>query len=136
MEWTARAAEREAELEVELARARTIVEDDEAEAALAAREIERVLTDLRTIRPALDALVGLARYAMDGDLAALWPAMREFLDNWLLQPGETPGVQTLLEDRLGALAADSTSGRLKRDDALRLIEEAIRSTRVTTGRFR
>lgn len=137
LEWPERAAAREAALEAQLAEARA------AEAAgtgpgLArrARDIERLLADLRAVRPALDALAAVARHAVRGAaLAALWPALRAFLADWLLQPGEGPGVHVILDEHLAALASDPACGTIAGDDALRMIEEAISSARVATGRF-
>lgn len=68
-------------------------------------------------------------------LAVLWPAVRGFLAEWLLQPGDGPRVQSLLDERLDAAAGDGTCGALAGDDALRIIEEAIESVRLAVGRF-
>lgn len=133
LEWSARAKERESELDAEIARARA---DEETDGAGAAREIERSLADLRAIRPALEALVGVVRYVIDGaPLAVLWLALRDFLEAWLLQPVEGPRVHALLDDRLSVVAAESACGALSGEDALRVIEETVTSTRVPSGRF-
>ena len=92
LDWADRAAEREAELSEQFARAQA-AENEALETGLARRaiDIERLLTDLRAIRPALDALVGLARLAVEGtSLTMLWPRLFGFFDEWLLQPGDRP----------------------------------------------
>lgn len=135
LEWFVRASERVTELEAELARAR---EAEEAAGGLGrrAREVERLLADLCSVRPALEALVEIARQVVDGDgLSFLWAVLREFLGTWLLQPGEGPRVQALLDERLAALASDEACGILVGDDALRVIEDAVASARITLGRF-
>jgi hypothetical protein len=98
LEWSARAAEREGEIEEQLARARAAEpEGDGFALARNARDLERLLGDLRAARPALDALTEVARHVVDGaTLAALWPPLRDFLEHWLLQPGEGGRVQVLL----------------------------------------
>jgi RecB family exonuclease len=112
--------------------------DDPEQAGLVRRrrELERLLTNLRAVRPALDALVGVAQLAVGGaSLATLWPALHAFLEDWLLQPGAGPRVQTLLEERLAAAVGDSASGALTADDALRVVEGAIAAARLPAGRF-
>ena len=72
--------------------------DDPERAGLArkARDLERLLDTLRAIRPALDALVELARHVVaQAPLAQLWPPLRQFLEEWLLQPGSSGHVQPL-----------------------------------------
>lgn len=137
LEWTARAAAREPAIAKQLEEARAAEGDPEqSRVARRARDLERLLADLRAIRPALDALVAVARLVVQGaTLAVLWPALRDFLAEWLLQPGEGPRVQSLLDERLGAAAATDGCGALTGDDALRFIADAIASTRLTTGRF-
>lgn len=135
LEWSARADARENELENELERARA-AEEAGGRAGRRARDLDRLLTDLRAIRPALDALVGVARAVVDkAALAVLWPALRDFLATWVLQPGEGPRVQEVLDEQLGSMASDRTCGTITGNDALRIIEETLVSTRVVTGRF-
>ena len=115
LEWSTRANDREAELSAEFDRARAAEEANGAGAGRRAHDIERLLTDLRAIRPALDALVGVARNVVDGvGVAVLWPALRDFFERWLLQPGEGPRALTLLAGRLGPLASDAACGTLSR----------------------
>jgi len=78
----------------------------------------------------------VARAVLDSAaLAVLWPALRDFLGTWLLQPGEGPRVQALLEERLAAIASDTTCGTLAGHEALRIIEDTLVSARVVAGRF-
>lgn len=140
LEWSARAARREEGLAMELARAGSdAAEGDDPEQAAVdepAWRIERALRDVRAARPALDALVDVARLALGGAaMAMLWPALRAFLERWLLQPGEGPRVHAVLDDRLAGLAGDAAGGAVTGSEALRLIEEAIASSRVPAGRF-
>lgn len=137
LEWAERAARREQDLARQLDLAREAGDDPErAGLARQARDLERLLADLRAVRPALDALVGVARLVVeDRPLAEIWPALRDFLDEWLLQPGEGPRVHTLLDERLDPLAGEHATGALTGDDALRVIEGATEATRLASGRF-
>jgi hypothetical protein len=135
LEWSSRAAARDMELESELAAARA-TEEEGGGFGRRARDIARLLADLRAIRAALDALVAVARQAAEGaGLAVMWPALREFLQEWLLQPGEGARVQDVLDERLGVLSSDATCGSVTGEDALRLIEETIAAARLPSGRF-
>jgi hypothetical protein len=137
LDWATRAARREPDLAAQLERARAGADDPERSGlARTARDLERLLGDLRAVRPAIEALVGVARLVVDGaGLAEVWPALRAFLAEWLLQPGEGPRAHDLLDDRLGTLTADAACGALIGDDALHAIEEALLAMRLSTGRF-
>ncbi|MBI3104377.1 MAG: PD-(D/E)XK nuclease family protein [Candidatus Rokubacteria bacterium] len=137
LDWAPRLAERERDLAGQLSRAQA-AEDDPDRPALArrARDLERVLADLRAVRPALEALVGVAALAVRAaPLGALWPALRDFLGEWLLQPGEGPRVQTVLDERLRPLAGAAVCGALTGEDALEAIEGVFQGTRTAAGRF-
>ena len=137
LEWAERAASRDASLGAQIERARQSADDpDNAALVRSLRDLERLLADLRAVRPALDALVAVARLALHGaTLASLWPALRQFLARWLLQPGEGGRVHAILDERLSTLTSDSACGALTGDDALRVVEDAVLSTRLPTGRF-
>lgn len=137
LDWARRAVEREGELEAQLARALEAADDPEKSGlARSARDLERTVADLRAIRPALLALVDVARHhAGDSTLATLWPALRSFLERWLLQPGEGPRIEGLLRERMDGCASDLACGALTGDDALRVIEEIVGSARVLAERF-
>ncbi len=137
LEWASRLAAREPQLEEQLARARAAGADPEKSGvARKARDLERLLADLRAARPAIEALVQLSRLVVAGaPLSDLWPALRSFLGEWLLQPGQGPRVQVLLDESLAVAASAGGCGTLTGDDALRVIEETIRTTRLPVGRF-
>jgi RecB family exonuclease len=136
-EWTVRAHAREADIALQLHRAREIVDDPEhAGLARQARELERLLGDLRAIRSALDALVEVARHVVaEAPLAQIWPRLRQFIEDWLLQPGSGPRAHSLLDDAIAGMAADPTCGGLSGDEALRLIEDMLSGIRLPQGRF-
>ncbi len=137
LEWAARAAAREPHLAAQLDVALQAGDDPEqAGLARKARDLERLLADLRAVRPAIEALVGVARLVVaQAPLADLWPALRTFLEEWLLQPGEGPRVPALLDERLAGASVDAACGTLAGDEALRMIEDVIASVRLTAGRF-
>jgi RecB family exonuclease len=137
LQWASRAAARESALAAELERARAASGDPEqAGLARAARDLERLLGDLRAMRRAIDALVGVAALVVDqASLAALWPALRTFLAEWLLEPGDGARAHALVDEQLRGAAGDGACGALRGEDALRAIESAILSTRVPVGRF-
>lgn len=68
-------------------------------------------------------------------LASVWPALRSFLEEWLLQPGDGPRVQALLDERLAGIASDAACGVLGGDEALQLIEDVVRAIRMPVARF-
>lgn len=137
LEWASRAVEREPDLETQLALAREAADDPEGSSlARNARDLERLLADLRAVRPALEALVGVAKLLVENaPLGVLWPALHTFLDEWLLQPGEGAPAHALLNDQLTAITAEADCHALTGDEALRVIEEAIGSIRIPVGRF-
>ncbi len=137
LEWSVRAQEREQELAAQLELARAAGDDPErAGLARKARDLERLLGDLCAIRPAIQGLVDVARLVVgNATLADIWHALREFAGAWLLEPGAGPPAEALVDDRLAGAAADSTCRALAGDDALRVIEGAIASTRLSAGRF-
>ncbi len=136
LEWARRAAEREREIEAQLARAGDEDDPDAPGIARRAWELERQLRDLRLIRPALEALVGVARHVVDGaSLADLWPTLCDFLARWLLQPGAGARVQVLLDAALGPLVTDAACAAIAGAEALRMIEETLVSLRFPVGRF-
>lgn len=137
LEWGTRAVEREAELEAQLVLAREAADDPEGSSlARTARDIERLLVDLRAVRPALEAMVGVAKLLIENaPLDVLWPTLHTFLDEWLLQPGEGPPAYALLNEQLAAITAEADCRALTGEEALRLIEGAVGSIRIPVGRF-
>ena len=134
LEWSTCAQERQTALDQEIARKETGAGQGNEDLDFTVRHNKRLAADLRALRPALDALVAISRLVIgNAPLSALWPALRTFFEQWLLQPGHVR--HTVLNDRLDMLATDATCGALTGDDALKVIEDAILSTRVPMARF-
>jgi hypothetical protein len=130
--WQGRAAARLGELEAALARARS----DEDSAAREVWRLERTLRNLRAIRPALDALVGVARTVLEGaPLAAIAEALDGFLGRFLLAPGEGAAIPAQLAESLAPACAGQLGKALAGEDALEVIEDRLRALRVPRGRF-
>ena len=130
--WSARAAARIGELEAALERAR--LDDDSG-----AREewrLERTLRNLRAIRPALDALVDVAR-AIVGmtPLAGIWGALSGFLKERLLLPGEGAAVPARLAESLASACTGALGSELSGQDALAVVQDHLLSLRIPHGRF-
>jgi len=135
LEWSERAAMREQALRQELGAA-TAADGPADGQRITGRDVERAINDLTAVRPALEALVDVARLGVtSASLSVIWTALRAFLDSWLLQPGAGPRVHTLLDERLDGMARDRQCGTLLGDDALALIEQAARAARLPVGRF-
>ncbi|WP_041453726.1 PD-(D/E)XK nuclease family protein [Anaeromyxobacter dehalogenans] len=130
--WSGRAAARAGELEAALAQVHA--DDDSAE-----RErwrLERTLGSLRAIRPALDALVGVARAVVEGaPLAAIGDVLGGFLTRCLLAPGEGAALPARLVEALAPACAGSLGKALSGDDALQVVEDQLLGLRVAQGRF-
>jgi hypothetical protein len=137
LEWSSRAKDRQAALEQEILQkeaAANQANQANEDLDLTVRRSKRLAADLRAVRPALDALVVVARSIVENTtLSALWPMLRDFLKQWLLQPGNVR--HTVLNDCLDRLAADAACGSLAGDDALKVIEDVIVSCRIPVGRF-
>jgi RecB family exonuclease len=132
LEWSVRAAARAGELEAALHRARS----DEDSAAREIRRLERTLRSLVAIRPALDALVGVARVVIDdAPLAAVWETFGGFLAKWLLAPGEGAALVDRLGDAMIAPCAGTLGRTLTGFDALDFVEQRLLSLRAPRGRF-
>ncbi|GAO02103.1 PD-(D/E)XK nuclease superfamily protein [Anaeromyxobacter sp. PSR-1] len=130
--WSERAAVRAGELEAALGQVHA--DDDSAE-----RErwrLERTLRSLRAIRPALDALVGVARAVVGGaPLAAIADVLGGFLARWLLAPGEGATLPARLVEAIAPACAGSLGKALSGDDALQVVEDHLLGLRVAHGRF-
>jgi RecB family exonuclease len=138
LEWATRAEARDGELEDALAEALAVAADDPEQSGLArsARDFERLLKNLRAARPALSALVAVAQLVLDGrPMRDLWPALREFLAGWLLEPGTGARIHALLDRELSGATGDGAFDTLTGDDALLLVEETLIGLRLRTGRF-
>ena len=130
--WAARAAARIGELEAALARTRA----DDDSAAREAWRVERTLCNLRAVRPALDALVDVARAVVGGaPLAAIAEALCGFLSRRLLAPGEGAALPARLAEAIAPACADDLGMALEGEDALEVIEDRLLALRVPRGRF-
>ncbi|MFL5274037.1 MAG: PD-(D/E)XK nuclease family protein [Anaeromyxobacteraceae bacterium] len=128
--WSPRAAARTAELEVALAGA------ERGEDAREARRLARMLANLRAVRPALDALVGVARALVEGaSLAALCDVLFPFLHAHLLAPGEGGEVAPRLAEALAPARAGAPGAALAGGDALALVKAYLLALRAVRGRF-
>jgi RecB family exonuclease len=134
LEWSNRAEDRQAEIEKQILESEAAANKGNEDLDFTVRRNKRLLADLSALRPALDALVTISGSAIqNAALSSLWPMLREFFDQWLLQPGAVR--HTVLNDRLDILASDATCGSLAGDNALKAIEDVILSTRISQGRF-
>jgi len=130
--WSARAAAREAELARALERGRR----GEDSSAREVRRMERAHEALRAVRPALDALVDVARTAVSGaPLASLWDALRAFLGRWLLLPGEGASIPARLDEALAPLCAGAPGRILAGPEALEAVTGRLLALRAARGRF-
>ncbi|WP_242333384.1 PD-(D/E)XK nuclease family protein [Anaeromyxobacter sp. SG66] len=132
LEWASRAAAREAELTDALARERT----DEDSAERERWRLERALENLRAVRPALLALVEVARARVeDRPLRDVWEALHGFLRDWLLAPGEGISVAERLDATLAGACAGAIGDMLRGPDALELVQDHLSSLRERGTRF-
>jgi hypothetical protein len=130
--WSARASARVGELEAALRHARS----DDDSSAREVRRLERTLKNLAAIRPALDALVGVARRVVEGaPLAATAEALCGFLSNWILAPGEGAAIPARLTESLASACGDALGKTLAGGDALEFVEQQLLSMRVPRRRF-
>jgi hypothetical protein len=137
LEWTTRAVERHGEIEALLSIAQGADDDaDRAGIARKARDLEQLLSNLRAIRPALVALVSVARLVIArSSLAEIWNALHAFLDDWLLSPGRGAPAQALIHQEIEDLVRDPASASVRGADALRVIERVAATVRVPLGQF-
>lgn len=130
LSWPESAAAREKQLAAEIAAL-----DEEGEK----REGWRLRAQLDVVRaalPALKALSGLARLVVeDRPLSDIAPAFLTFLETWLLDPGPGAPVRTLLADELEGARADAIASAVRGADALGVVEDVLRSMRLSTVRF-
>src|SRR6185295_8929865 len=95
------------------------------------------LPELLAVQPALDALDVVAALAVDSaPLATLWPALRAFIADWLLLPGDGPRVTAALDAALTPalpLAGNALAVVAATLDRLRLPEGRFGEPAVTVG---
>lgn len=132
LEWPACAEARHAQLEQRLAQ---LAEDPAAEERQA-RTLRPMLEALRAVRPALDALAGVARLVVESrPLADIAPALLAFMEAWLLSPGKGPPVHRLLGAALEGALHDPAAGAVRGTGALEVVSERLLSLRLPTARF-
>jgi len=125
LDWSDTAAGRERDLTSQIAAAGG--EDHDR----ATRRHRRLLEDVAAVRPALDALVRVARLVVEAaPLAAVWHELRAFLDRWVRHPGGGPRAHHLIDERLAPLLGDASLTGLTGADALRVIARAADAVRV------
>ena len=132
LDWSRRAGDREAQLEQVLARwARDPAAEEREGWAL-----RPLLEALRAVRPALEALVALARLVVEGrPLSEIAPALLGFLEAWLLSPGQGIPVHRLLAPALEAALGDVAVAAVRGVDALEVVAERLEALRLPTVRF-
>lgn len=132
LEWSRCAAGREAQLEQALAH---LAGDPVAEERVA-WTLRPLLETLHAVRPALDALVELARLVVERrSLAEIAPALVDFMEAWLLDPGPGAPVNRLLAAALEGARADDVGAAVRDTAALEVLEERLLSLRLPTVRF-
>lgn len=137
LEWAERMARRESDLAAQLSRAQELPDDEErSRVARNARDLARLLADLRAVRPGLAALVGVLRVVVDGaTLSDIWDRLRVFCEEWLLLAGGGPTVPVLLDAALQGPIRDPSCATLRGEDALEVIAQTLGAIRVPTARF-
>ena len=87
LDWPTRLAQREITLAARVEEARKAGDDPErAAVARQLRDLERLLADVRAVRPAVKAMAAVARLVLEGrPLGEIWPSLCAFLADWLLQ---------------------------------------------------
>jgi len=130
LDWTPCAAARQEQLE-------KMVDalDDEAEKR-EGWKIRPQLDALRAARPALDALVSLARLVVENrPVAEITPALAAFLETWMRLPGKGAAVPTMLAESLEGARADAVASSVRGVAAMGFVEERLGSLRLSTLRF-
>ena len=116
--------------EQEIAQKEAAAEQGNEDLDFAVRHSKRLAADLRALRPALDALVAISRSAIENaPLSSLWPMLRDVLRP-MAAPTRPRASHGLERSSRYAWRSDATCGSLTGDDALKVIEDVILSTRV------
>ena len=148
LSWSERARQREAAMRTRLEQIRV-----ESPGSRDVEEAERRLSDLVAVRPALDALVDVARSVLEGaPLPLLWGRLRQLLEKRVRLPplrvpgdrssaagrhdaGDPPVLVPLLHARVAAACESAPGAELRGDDALDAIAGALAGLRLRRGRF-
>ncbi len=130
--WSSQARARQAQLE----QARAQLAGDPAAEEREAWTLRPLLEALRAVRPALDALLALARLVVEGrPLSEVAPALLGFMEAWLLTPGEGAPVHRLLASALAGALGDPAVAAVRGIDALEVVAERLEGLRLPTVRF-
>ena len=130
LDWTPRAAARQAQLE------KMVNALDEEGEKREGWKIRPQLDALRAARPAIDALVSLTRLVVeDRPLAEIAPALAAFLETWMRLPGKGAAVRTMLAESLEGAKADAVASSVRGAAAMAFVEERLGSLRLSTLRF-
>lgn len=130
LEWPERLAAREAQLAGWLA---VLGPEEEKREGWGLRD---ELTLLQAVRPAVTALAALARLVVDDrPLGEIATALTDFIEKWVLDPGQAAPVHALLREDLSGARADAVTGSVLGADAITLIEDRLLAIRLPTVRF-
>jgi RecB family exonuclease len=130
LDWPAHAAAREAQLAAQVAALDPAAERREG------WTLRPQLGALRAVLPAIGALSGLARLAVEGrTLSEIAPPLLSFMEAWVLDPGQGTPVHALLRADLDGVRSDAVGASVHGTDALGIVEDRILSLRVPFLRF-
>jgi hypothetical protein len=135
--WTERLARRESDIAAAAERVYAADEDDELQVGMARGllETERLLRDLRAVRPGLEALVGIAAAVLEGQrLPEIWSQLRDFLGTWVLRGREHQALAQL-DAALEEACDEGMCRTLSGSEALAHIETTLRGLRVPSDRL-
>lgn len=137
LEWTSGAVDRENDLAAQIAAA--AVATDGGAAGPPDRDFgsrERLLRELQSVRPALDALVDVYRAVLAGEpLAKLASPLLGYLKEWILLPGDGAQHLARLAAAIEGLCRDANGGSLAGEEALAVVEDVLLGLRISSGRF-
>jgi hypothetical protein len=112
---------------------------DEDDGAVHDREVaaaRRRLEALQAVRPAVEALVAVARQVVERrPLGTLWPALHVIVEKWVLLPGDGKRLLPLLDEELQPACRAEALAALSGIDALDAVEAALLGLRLPEGRF-
>jgi len=132
LSWAEGAGSREAQLEQAIAGLDRDPAADEREGW----RLRPMLDALRAARPALDALVALARLVVGEEpLSAVAPALVAFLEAWVLDPGRSAPAHALLAGALEGARADALGASVRGAAAVDFVRDRLLRLRLSSCRF-
>lgn len=100
------------------------------------RDAANLLATIRAARPALDALVNVARLVCAGaPLGDVWTALRAFLAEHVVLDVGRFDVVARFDEAVAPLCADPHCTSLAGQDAVAVVDDVLRSLRIGNGRF-